>query len=256
MDFGVYMPSGSADQIMQFQAVRASNLAGVSVPGFKAEIPFAERLQQALAVQPEVESQPRYDSRQMPLPARSQTNFTPGPMKHTGRGLDVAIPGKGWLVVDVNGVEMLTRNGQLEVTGTGEVLTAGGLQVMGLRGPVVLPEYSKLTIGTDGVINIVPRGGQESEIVEAGRFMLVNPPEDQLQRQTGGMFRYVGNAALASDPDVEINSGVLEGANTDSVAELMDFLALGREFEMNVRMMAAFSDMTVSGDKLLHEGNS
>ena len=255
MDVGVYMSSGSADQILHFQTVRASNLAGVSVPGFKAEIPYAEQLQQAVDEQ-DGSSQARFDSRHMPEPGQTHTNFSAGTLRHTGRDLDIAIAGKGWLVVDVGGTEMLTRNGQLEISGTGELTTAGGLPVMGADGPLVFPEYSSLTIGEDGGINITPRSGQGTEVVEGGRFRLVNPPEDQLQRQTGGMFRYVGNEALAPDPSVQLKSGVLEEANTDGVEELMDFLALGREFELNVRMMTSFSDMAVSADKLLHEGDN
>ena len=256
MDVGVYMSSGSADQILHFQTVRASNLAGVSVPGFKAEVPYAEQFQQAVDEQQDNGNLARFDSRHMPEPGQTHTNFSSGALRHTGRDLDIAITGKGWLVVDVGGIEMLTRNGQLEISGTGELTTAGGLPVMGADGPLVLPEYSNLTIGEDGGINITPRSGQGAEVVEAGRFRLVNPPEGQLQRETGGMFRYVGDAALAPDPNVQLKSGVLEEANTDGVEELMDFIALGREFELNVRMMSSFSDMAVNADKLLHEGDN
>ncbi len=250
MDYGIHMPAGTADQIVRFQTVHASNLAGLSVPGFKAEVPYATRLQEAID---DKVVQPRFDTRHMPVPGKSQTNFTSGPLRYTGRALDVAITGNGWLVVDVDGTRMLTRNGQMEVSAGGELRAAGGLPVMGQGGAVSLPEYTGLTIGSDGVISIVPRGGQPSEIVEADRIMLVNPREQQLARRTGSMFEYTGDDPLAVDPNVELVSGQLEMANTDAVKELINFLALGREFEMNVRMMNAFSDITLSGDQLLQE---
>ncbi|MCL6269552.1 flagellar basal body rod protein FlgF [Sansalvadorimonas sp. 2012CJ34-2] len=249
MDYGIQMPAGTSDAIIRFQSVHASNLAGTSSPGFKAEIPYTKQLKQS---QNEAMVKPRFNTRHLPEPGRSQTNFSSGPLRNTSRDLDVAVSGKGWLVVEVNGTEMLTRNGQLDIGANGTLMTSSGYPVMGQGGGAIdLPEFSSITIGRDGSISLVPRGGQGSEIVEADRIMLVNPDESDLQRQTGSMFRYAGDAPLAVDANVELLSGVLEASNVDGVAELMSFMALGREFEMNVKMMTAFGDMSSSGDKLI-----
>src|SRR5208283_399884 len=59
-------------------------------------------------------------------------DFRSGALEHTGRNLDVAVDGSGWIVVQsADGSPALTRNGALAVSPMGIVQTNDGHPVLG-----------------------------------------------------------------------------------------------------------------------------
>ena len=239
---GVEMTTASAARIWESLSVFAGNLAGQSVPGYRADWVFPRQLEAA---------QSTVSGDQIPaFSLASASNFTSGLLKPTGRQLDVAIDGPGWLVVrHASGNEGLTRNGLLSVNADGEILAAGGSQVMGEDGPLVLPAYTQLTIGTDGSITVVPAGALEVETV--GRLRLANPPVQDLVRGTDGLFHLRGGSAPETDPDVQLVSGALEESNVDLIGEYLNVIDTGKTMDLHVRMLSAFDKMADSGNGLL-----
>ena len=60
------------------------------------------------------------------------TDFKAGAIQHTGRELDVAVQGEGWLtVLRPDGSEGYTRSGSLQVNEVGQLKTTSGFDVMG-----------------------------------------------------------------------------------------------------------------------------
>ena len=239
---GVEMTTASAARIWESLSVYAGNLSGQSVPGYRADWVFPRQLE---ATQNAVGGEK--------IPAfslASASNFTSGLLKPTGRQLDVAIDGPGWLVVrHASGNEGLTRNGLLSVNADGEILAADGSQVMGEDGPLVLPAYTQLTIGTDGSISIVPAGAWEVET--AGRLRLANPPQGNLVRGTDGLFHLSDGSLPEPDPEVQVVSGVLEESNVDLIGEYLNVIDTGKTMDLHVRMLSAFDKMADSGNGLL-----
>ena len=239
---GVEMTTASAARIWESLSVYAGNLSGQSVPGYRADWVFPRQLE---ATQNAVGGEK--------IPAfslASASNFTSGLLKPTGRQLDVAIDGPGWLVVrHASGNEGLTRNGLLSVNADGEILAADGSQVMGEDGPLVLPAYTQLTIGTDGSISIVPAGAWEVET--AGRLRLANPPQGNLVRGTDGLFHLSDGSLPEPDPEVKVVSGVLEESNVDLIGEYLNVIDTGKTMDLHVRMLSAFDKMADSGNGLL-----
>ena len=239
---GVEMTTASAARIWESLSVFAGNLAGQSVPGYRADWVFPRRLEA---------TQSAAGGDKIPaFSLASANNFTSGLLRPTGRQLDVAIDGPGWLVVrHASGNEGLTRNGLLSVNADGEILAAGGSQVMGEDGPLVLPAYTQLTIGTDGSITVVPAGALEVETV--GRLRLANPPVQDLVRGTDGLFHLRDGSAPETDPDVQLVSGALEESNVDLIGEYLNVIDTGKTMELHVRMLSAFDKMADSGNGLL-----
>ena len=239
---GVEMTTASAARIWESLSVFAGNLAGQSVPGYRADWVFPRRLEA---------TQSTTGGDKIPaFSLASANNFTSGLLRPTGRQLDVAIDGPGWLVVrHASGNEGLTRNGLLSVNADGEILAAGGSQVMGEDGPLVLPAYTQLTIGTDGSITVVPAGALEVETV--GRLRLANPPVQDLVRGTDGLFHLRGGSAPETDPDVQLVSGALEESNVDLIGEYLNVIDTGKTMDLHVRMLSAFDKMADSGNGLL-----
>src|SRR5688572_8923198 len=58
-------------------------------------------------------------------------NYSAGSAQTTNRPLDVAITGKGFLVVSDQGSRAYTRNGSLHVTSEGNLVSENGAQVQG-----------------------------------------------------------------------------------------------------------------------------
>lgn len=248
MDVGVQMPSLASDLIMRLQAVHAANLSGQTVPGFRAEIPWAGSQE---VTRGEDKPQASFRSRQLPGAGKSRTNFAPGALRLTGRDLDIAVDGKGWILVQKGGQVGLTRNGQLDQDAEGR-LYVGGWQVMGGGGPLALPPWSQVHVGTDGTVSVLPLTGGGGGLMPVDRIRLVNPAEEQLERGPGGVFvSDEVNEGMAADPAVRLRSGVLEDSNVDAAAELISFINLARLFEMNVAMMSAYKDTSSSGDRLV-----
>ena len=239
---GVEMTTASAARIWESLSVFAGNLAGQSVPGYRADWVFPRRLEA---------TQSAAGGDKIPaFSLASANNFTSGLLRPTGRQMDVAIDGPGWLVVrHASGNEGLTRNGLLSVNADGEILAAGGSQVMGEDGPLVLPAYTQLTIGTDGSITVVPAGALEVETV--GRLRLANPPVQDLVRGTDGLFHLRDGSAPETDPDVQLVSGALEESNVDLIGEYLNVIDTGKTMELHVRMLSAFDKMADSGNGLL-----
>ena len=132
MDHAIYTAMGAASQTLDLQSVTASNMANASTPGFR------KQLEALRAVPVQGLSLP---TRTLVAASTPGADMTPGSMDYTGRSLDVAIQQDGWLAVrSANGQEAYTRNGNMQISPTGQ-LTINGDPVMGDDGPgLYVPE--------------------------------------------------------------------------------------------------------------------
>jgi flagellar basal-body rod protein FlgF len=234
MDRLIYTAMTGASHTLQKQASVSQNLANTNTPGFRASI-------DAFRAVPLVgEGLP---TRTFVVDSTAGTDFTPGVMQTTGRVLDVAIDGKGWLAVqDANGNEAYTRNGSLKVQPDGILQSSNGMNVMGDGGPITIPPDTQVTIAKDGTISTVPSGSQASQVVVVGRLKLTNPPENQLVRGEDAMFRTKDGNPADADANVTVVSGSLEGSNVNTVDALVNMIALARQFDTQMKMLQTADD--------------
>ena len=214
MDHAIYTAMGAASQTLNQQAVTASNLANASTPGFRAQL-------NALRAVP-VEGLSLH-TRTLVTASTPGADMTPGQMDYTARPLDVALQQDGWLAVQTaDGAEGYTRNGNIQVSATGQ-LTIQGHPVMGEAGPLTVPEGSELTIAADGTISALNPGDPANTVAPVGRLKLVKAEGNEVQRGDDGMFRLTQaaqatrGATLQADPTIRVMSGVLEGSNVKPV---------------------------------------
>ena len=243
MDRLIYTAMTGASHTMQKQASVSQNLANTNTPGFRASI-------DAFRAVPLVgEGLP---TRTFVVDSTAGTDFTPGVMQTTGRVLDVAIDGKGWLAVqDANGNEAYTRNGSLKVQPDGILQSSNGMNVMGDGGPITIPPDTQVTIAKDGTISTVPSGSQASQVVVVGRLKLVNPPENQMVRGDDAMFRTKDGNPADADANVTVVSGSLEGSNVNTVEALVDMITLARQFDAQMKMLQMADDNAKQASSVL-----
>ena len=229
MDRLIYTAMTGASQAFIRQAGVANNLANASTTGFRA----MEHRFRAVPVQGS-----GAPTRAFVADASVANVFDQGPMMATGRPLDVAVQGAGWIAVEgANGTEAYTRAGNLQVNVNGQLQTASGLNVLGDGGPIAIPPDNNITISPDGTVSAVPLFGTPNNVNVVGRIKLVNPPENQLARGDDGLFRTQNGVPAEVDENVKLASATLEGSNVDPVDSMVSMISLARQFETQIKML-------------------
>lgn len=229
MDRLIYTAMTGAKHILEQQATTSHNLANATTTGFRAQLDSFRAVPVIGAGMP---------TRAFVVDATVGTDFSPGSMQITGRELDVAIQGKGWLVVQKDdGSEAFTRHGSLKVSENGVLQTQSGLNLQGDGGPITIPPDVSIAIGNDGTVSSVPSGSKPSAVQILGRLKLVNPPEENLVRGDDGLFKTKDGATVDADAVVSVAGGMLEGSNVNLVESMVSMINLARQFEMQMKLL-------------------
>ena len=243
MDRLIYTAMTGAKHAFLQQAGVAHNLANASTTGYRA----MEHKFRAVPIQGE-----GAPTRAFVVDASVANVFDQGPMMATGRPLDVAVQGAGWIAVEgADGREALTRAGNLQVNPNGQLQTASGLNVMGDGGPIAIPPDNRITIATDGTVSVVPLFGTPNNTSIVGRIKLVNPPEDQLLRGDDGLFRNRSGQPAELDETVKVAPETLEGSNVNPVDSMVSMISLARQFEMQIKMLQTADTNAAKASQIL-----
>jgi flagellar basal-body rod protein FlgF len=233
MDRLIYTAMTGAAQTMGRQAAVAHNLANVTSTGYRAE----EHRLRAVQVQSRNTPAP-LATRAFAVDASTHTDYTSGPLQYTGRSLDVAVQGSGWIALAMpDGSEAYTRNGSLETSVNGVLQTRTGIPVQGDGGSITVPQDVKVSIGKDGTVSVIPETGAQNTVNSIGRIKLVNPEEAELVRGGDGLFRLKSGDLAPMDEKTQIAGGYLEGSNVNPVDQMVSMISLARQFEMQVKML-------------------
>jgi len=244
MDRVIYTAMTGASHALTQQAGMANNMANATTTGFRAEM-HAFR---AVPVQGDGES-----SRAFVVDASVMSDFTPGILQQTGRPLDIAVQGRGFIALLMpDGSEAYTRNGNLAVGANGILQTNNGMPIQGGNGPLAIPPDTEVAIASDGTVSVVPRFGSPNATSVVGRIKLVNPSEHALARGDDGLFRLQpGMAEEAGTANVSVVSGFLEGSNVDMAAEMVSMISVARQFEMQMKVISSADENDRAATKLL-----
>ena len=230
MDRLIYLAMTGAQQLLQQQAVASNNLANVSTTGYKAETT-------AFRVAPVVGGA-GHPTRAYAVASTPGANLAAGAIMPTGRELDVAIEGDGFLAVQArDGSEAYTRNGSLDVSPEGELRTRSGLTILGEGGPITIPPDSRISVARDGTVSAVSEGTQANTVTVVGRLKLVKLEGRDIVRGGDGLFRTKSGAAADADPSVVVASGALEASNVNAVSAMVEMINLARQFEMQMKLL-------------------
>jgi flagellar basal-body rod protein FlgG len=234
-------------------AVTANNLANVNTTGYKeSRAQFQDLLYQDMG-QPGGQT-----SQQTQSPSGfmigtgvrvvgTQKLFTEGNIEQTGNSLDVAIQGQGFLQVQMpDGSITYTRDGSLQLSSTGQLVTANGNPIS----PAIQipPAAQSVTIGTDGTVSVqVPGQAAPTQVGSIQLANFVNPAG----LEPMGENLYTQTAASGSPqqgtPGINglgtLQQGSLETSNVNVVEELVNMIEVQRAYEMNSKAISATSNM-------------
>jgi flagellar basal-body rod protein FlgF len=246
MDRLLYVAMNGARETMRAQAVNTNNLANANTTGFRADLEDFRSLPF---------HGPGYHSRVYSMAEGVGVDFNPGSAVSTGRELDVAINGEGWIGVQApDGNEAYTRAGDLQVDSLGLLRTGAGYPVMGNGGPIAVPPFEKLEIASDGTISILPLGQSANTLAVLDRIKLVNPPASQLQKGSDGLIRLQGGGPAVADAAVRVQSGAIESSNVNAVEAMVNLIQLARHYEAQVKVMKSAEENDRASAQLIRMG--
>jgi flagellar basal body rod protein FlgG len=199
------------------QEAVAHNLANASTPGFKGERVFARLLEG--------------DG----LEVRGHTDMSPGGLMETGRPLDLALKGQGFLVVETPGGERLVRGGSFRLDASRTLVDGHGNPLLAeygsARGPITLPE---------GDLEITARGEVLVDKTPVATLRVVQLAEEGAVEREGGLYlRPLGDTVSPGEGEVEILPGRLEESNVEPVGSLVEMIEIQRAYSALQRSVLA-----------------
>ncbi|MEB3285200.1 MAG: flagellar basal-body rod protein FlgF [Candidatus Sericytochromatia bacterium] len=240
---GLYTASAGmqAEQIRQ-DAI-ANNLANMNTSGFKRDLAILEAREKVAIrrTNDPVSGDPLAPTRRVPIGELStgvlvntlSKRFDAGMMQETSNPLDFAIEGDGFFtLVDANGENLYTRAGDFARNGEGFLIDKRGRLVQGQGGPIQVPSAGQFVVSQDGTIFV------NNTPIEKLAIVRFENPDADLEKVGDTAFKFRG--ATAPFPSTaQVHQGMLEGANVNSVQEMVEMIAALRHYEANQKALQA-----------------
>lgn len=240
--YGVWLSAAGMKVNEHRQTLLADNLANAQTTGFKQDL--------AVVMQRSVEtkengaatlSHPVLDGMSGGVHVRPvYTSLEQGPIDATGKALDVAIDGEGFLAVSDGEVTRYTRNGELALNAAGEVVLAneaGRWRVLGEGGTPISLDASggDPKVSSDGTIR---QNGQT--VGKLGLLKANNPRE--LRKVGENLFESSAEEMVAAAG--KFRTGSLEGSNFDVMRGLALMIEASRAYQMNATLIQMQDQLT------------
>jgi flagellar basal-body rod protein FlgG len=173
--------------------------------------------------------------------------YSHGEFQNTGRKLDIAIRGDGFLQITLpaTGEKRYTRDGSLQINRDGQIVTTTGYSI---EPPISVPiDAMSIDIGKDGSVNVTDSSGTASVVgtIQLARFPnssgLSNEGDNLLAQTEASGTATTGTAAQAGFGTIQ--SGFLEKSNVQMVTELVNLITAQRAYEINSRAIRVGDDM-------------
>lgn len=213
--------------------VISNNLANINTAGFKRDNLFLEEFEMSVAEMTELTGS---DKELSYVHDRAiLKNMSPGPIRHSGNELDVAISGEGWFVVGGPNGERYTRNGEFKLNNVGTLVDNQGLPILGEAGEITFDaRETQITIARDGTIST-------NEGIK-GKLRVVTFDNDQeLKKEGFNLFTTDQPARPLEAPN--LMQSMVEQSNVKPVLELTRMIETVRAYTTQARMMQKTEDL-------------
>ncbi|MDE8345385.1 MAG: flagellar hook-basal body complex protein [Acidocella sp.] len=179
----------------------------------------------------------------------------PGPLRHTGDPMNIAVSGDAWLQVKTPAGTALTRDGALTISSAGILTDSSGNPVLNITGqPINLPILAKLEIGSDGTISGVPASSPGSAAQAYGQLNLVGTPTGTLTPLSGTLYMPPAGEVLRPAAQGSVAQGYLNDSNVDPTQSMMELIADSRSYQLQTEMMKTQSASSQDLNQMLASG--
>ena len=216
-----------------------NNLVNAETPGFRK----TDVVQKAFPL--ELEAAEKRLSTMKPMVEAAYYDHLHGALVRTGNPTDMAIGGDGFFVVAAPWGDGYTRDGRFIVNNNGELVSlSGNYQLMGQKGPIVVPPGSSITISNAGEVKV-------GDVV-VDRIRVVQVPDTAtLDSVSGAMFRATDstvNIEEVSSPNMI--QGYVESSNVSMMDEMMNMVTISHLYDVNVKLIQTRDASLASADTM------
>ena len=223
-----------------------NNLANASTNGFKKEGATSQSFDSVLAYKIKDTSQAGNLPKRignMTLGVKIGENYvdySEGPLKETGNVLDLALSSNGFFTVEYTNKAgetstKYTRDGNFTMTSQGYLVTQDGDFVLGERG-------RRIRLNTAQDVSIDRMGNIYQDGVQVASLQITDFEDyDYLERYGENYFEPVEGARTVN-ADTEVYSGYLELANISVVTEMVNMIAIQRQYDANQKVITTYDD--------------
>ena len=223
-----------------------NNLANANTNGFKKEGATSQSFDSVLAYKIKDTSQAGNLPKRignMTLGVKIGENYvdySEGPLKETGNVLDLALSSNGFFTIEYTNKAgetstKYTRDGNFTMTSQGYLVTQDGDFVLGERGRRIRLDTTE-DIGIDRMGNIYQDGA-----LVASLQITDFEDYDYLERYGENYFEPVDGARTV-ETDTQVYSGYLELANISVVTEMVNMIAIQRQYDANQKVITTYDD--------------
>ncbi len=230
--------------------VVANNIANVNTNGFKADQSLFEEFLTSGAHEDNFVGRDRRVS--YVQDRGTYRDMSQGPVEQTKNPLDVSINGNGYLVVQTPAGERYTRDGNLHLSSTGQLVTSQGDAVLGNAGPIQFQQTDHdINIAPDGTITVLE--GVAPLDALRGKLRVVSFADAQRLVKQGSNLYSAGEGAAQADTRSQVQQGYLEKSNVNAVVEMSRMIEVSRAYSHISNMLQQESDLHKSAIEKLAE---
>lgn len=231
--------SGLVAQVQRLTVV-GNNIANATTPGFKrsegsfSELLMAELDSTSTPLKPD-------ESRESPLGSeyRPEVVFSQGSLIPTGKSLDFALDGKGFIELqEPSGRPVYVRGGSFSLDATGRIVHSSGANVPRVQ---IDPKASVVDVNHSGEISVAVEG----VVTVVGSLRLVNfvNPAGLESVGQGQFITGVNSGVLSLDKATQVYQGYLEASNVSLVDEMTSLIRAQRAYQANAKSLKTLDDM-------------
>lgn len=161
----------------------------------------------------------------------SRTDASVGNLERTGNPLDLGLEGPGFFAIQSKAGIAYTRNGNFQVSSSGQLTTSAGDLVLGEQGAITIPEGT-VSISADGTIS--------TNGAVAGKVKVVEFAANTNLEAVGNTYYSAPSSSTVPASGSYLRQGMLESSNVDSISAIVDLISVQRRAEMLERAMSVF----------------
>jgi flagellar basal-body rod protein FlgF len=219
---GIYTAYSGMKAQMDALEVVSNNLSNVNSVGFKGDMAFYSALNEELNGSQKNNGVGNVTNNS--IKTESVVDFSNGVIQSTGRNLDVAIDGDGFLTVETPHGIRYTRNGNMHLEKGSILANADGYPMVGING-------DPISLGP-GTVNINEQGDVLVNGLYVDRLKVVSIEDrDKLAKEGQSLLAYRSDKEPKILENPGIRSGSLEQSNVSAVSAIVQMVNIMRQFE-------------------------
>ena len=224
-----------------------NNLANSTTVGFKKEGTTSQSFDALLAVKIKDTSEPAnspkpigYNTPGVKI-GENYTDYSQGSFKITDNPTDLALSGEGFFCIEFKNKAgetstKYTRDGSFTLTQEGYLVTKDGDYVIGANdGRIRLNPLLDVSVDSQGRI-------LQNDAVVASIKLVDFQDYNYLKKYGENLLEPVEGATIINNPDCKVYSGYLEMSNVNIVTEMVDLIAITRQYESNQKIIRTIDD--------------